>query len=168
MKLPFTVLSSFLSRRSLPIVRSALTAAALVLLSGIFSSQGFGCGLPTYQCGGKNAANACGSHIVQGVCEQAVACQWRVGCASTCRDAKTIEECAQKTNCGVSAGNCFGAPCTTSTGAQITSQDQCPVGTECAWESACWDAPNTECTGDLNETECTQRNCVWEKENGQL
>jgi len=166
MKLPFTVLSSFLSRRSLPIVRSALTAAALVLLSGIFSSQGFGCGLPTYRCGGKNSANDCGSHLVQGVCEQAAACQWRVGCASTCRDAKTIEECAP--NCTVSGGNCFGAPCTTSTGAQITSQDQCPVGTECAWESACWDAPNTECTGDLNETQCTQRNCVWEKENGQL
>jgi len=151
--------------------RIGVAAGTLLLLSGLFYGGGLGCGaVESYRCGGKNISNDCSGHIQQKECELASACQWRTGCASTCRDAKAADECAKNPSCVVSGVNsqCSGLGCRTSSGAPIESEGQCPPTGFCAWEPSCWDAPNTECTGQLGEAECKRRSCLWEKQNGQL
>lgn len=151
------------------LTRGALAGVGFSLWVGIFSSAGLGCGsLASYRCGAKDGNRSCAMQVVQSTCEQDSACQWRVGCASTCKDAQTIQECGMNPSCGVSAGNCFGSGCKTAAADEITSREQCPTSAFCAWEPACWDAPNTDCTPDLDESECNRRNCRWEKQNGQL
>jgi len=92
----------------------------------------------------------------------ALACEWRVGCASGCNHAKSGAECALHIDCAVVSGTCFGSGCRLPPyNSEVMTAEECATTTDCNWEPSCWDAPNTDCDYKLDETECARRNCRW-------
>ena len=143
---------------------SIAAVAALLGLSGIFSSTQVSCVLDHYSCQGKDTTKTCASHTPE-ACQMDSACEWRVGCASPCQHATTPAECLA--GCAVVQGRCYGSGCTIA-GAYIKTEEECSATGVCNWEPSCWDAPNSECSPSLDETECTRRNCEWKKEDAHL
>jgi len=147
------------------LARVGLAVTGFLLLSGLFSGTQAGCFFADqYQCGGKSSYNVCWSFTQQGDCQTHPACEWRVGCASGCNHAKSGAECALHIDCAVVSGTCFGSGCRLPPyNSEVMTAEECATTTDCNWEPACWDAPNTDCDYKLDEAECARRNCRWEK-----
>jgi hypothetical protein len=149
------------------IVRAGLAGVTLAFLCGLFSSTQVGCEGAFY-CGAK--AFTCDNIPGQSACENNSACEWRVGCASGCRRAQTVQECAQHLACATSAATvCSGFGCVESDGGgPILTETECAAKSDCNWEPSCWDKAGTECNSGLDETECKRRNCAWLQGSNQL
>jgi hypothetical protein len=114
----------------------------------------------TFSCYAQKSAEACTSHSI---------CEWRVGCASACQRALATDECPA--NCGVIGVDraCYGLGCRApDSGAQNANEDQCAALPGCNWQDACWEARDTACHPNLNESECKRRNCSWNELGSQL
>jgi hypothetical protein len=97
--------------RSRRVVRAGLAGLAWVVVCVLVSGLQPGCLSTAYFCGSKNST--CTSIPGQSACEQhATICEWRVGCASGCRHAQTVQECAQHLACGTDGVSvCTGFSC---------------------------------------------------------
>ena len=134
--------------------------ATLGLLFGLFSSIPLGCsGQDQYTCGVKNSLGQCWSFARQADCQAQPICVWRIGCTSGCLHATSAGECSsQHLGCsfGAEPGTCPSNRCQ-----EEETEQLCSGLEDCHWEASCWDAPNTECSHALSETECKRRNCHW-------